>query len=230
VDFRHRRSDDVRGAIAGIHAQGGLASINHPTSVGSPWAFADDLPVDHVEVWNGPWGAADEAALEWWIGLLRAGRRPGAVGGSDMHSAAAADQPTGTPVTWVHAAAPTLAGVLDGLRARRVILTRDVRVTRPELRARAGRGRWVAIGSALRRARGPVELAWSAAGSSGERLRLRGSGGAVEDVQLAPGPNSGRLTLTPEAAAAARWVHLEIRDAGGDLAALTNPIFLEGAP
>jgi hypothetical protein len=229
VDFRHRRSDDVRDAIAGIHAQGGLASINHPTSDGSPWRFADDLPIDLVEVWNGPWRADNQAALDWWIGLLAAGRRPGAVGGSDMHSAAPADQPAGTPVTWVRTAAPTLAGVLDGLRARRVILTRDARVPRPELRARSARGPDVAIGGALPRGRAPVELAWSAAGSGGERLSLRGAGGTLVDVRLAPGPNSGRLTLTPEVAAAARWVHLEIRDAADDLAALTNPIFLEGA-
>ena len=65
----------VCSAMDAIHAQRGLASVNHPASDGSPWTHGVNLPFDLVEVWNGPWRPENAAALDWWAGLLRSGRR-----------------------------------------------------------------------------------------------------------------------------------------------------------
>jgi len=227
VDFRHTTADQVRSAIDVIHAQGGLASVNHPGSDGCPWTHGPDLPFDLVEVWNGPWRPENAAGLDWWAGLLQSGRRTAAVGGSDMHSTAPPGQPVGTPVTWVLATAPDQDAILDGLRVGRVIVTRDVSVALPALRVIDGSERVADIGATLP-VRSPIDVVWRADDQAGRRLAILSCEGKVANVDLGSDRAAGRIHLDGPAALAAGHVRIEIRDDEGPVA-LTNPVFLEGS-
>jgi hypothetical protein len=227
VDFRHSTAPQVRSAIDAIHAQGGLASVNHPASAGSPWTYGPDLPFDLVEIWNGPWGPENAAALDWWAGLLRSGRRPTAVGGSDMHSTVVGGQPVGTPVTWVLAASSERDAILSGLRAGRTIVTRDGSVRLPDLRVIDGAGQIALIGASVS-VGGPIDVSWRADDHAGRQLRILSCTDPIETTDLRLGREEGTVRLEAAAAAAARHVRLEIRDDEGLIAA-TNPIFLEAS-
>jgi hypothetical protein len=227
VDFRHSTAQQVRCALDTIHAQGGLASVNHPASDGSPWTFGMDLPFDLLEVWNGPWRPENAAALDLWARLLRSGRRTTAVGGSDMHSTAPRGQPVGTPVTWVLAASPERASILGGLRAGGTIVSRDGSVRLPELHVIDGGGQIARIGAAVS-VGGPIDVAWQADAHPGRQLRILSCDGLIGTADLRSAQARGTFRLDAEMAVAARHVRLEIRDAD-ELIAMTNPIFLEAS-
>ncbi|MGH2464734.1 MAG: CehA/McbA family metallohydrolase [Candidatus Limnocylindrales bacterium] len=225
VDFRHASPGQVSRAIDAIHAQAGLASINHPASHGSPWTYGPDLPFDLVEVWNGPWRAENERALDWWTELIGPGRRVTAVGGSDMHSSARRDQPVGTPLTWVRAHRRDRGAIIDGLRAGRAIVTRDRWIGLPRLSVVDAAGTSHGVGSSVALG-GALEVRWVAEGHAGHELRLLSRMGPIQAVEVAPNQSSGSIRLGPAERSAAGHVRLEIRAAGEPLA-LTNPIFLE---
>jgi hypothetical protein len=227
VDFRHSTADQVRSAIDAIHAQGGLASVNHPASDGSPWTHGMSLPFDLVEIWNGPWRPENAAALDWWAALLRSGRRTTAVGGSDMHSTAPRGQPVGTPVTWILAASPDRDSILRGLRAGRTIVTRDGSVRLPQLHVIDGARRIARIGAAVT-VGGPIEVEWQADAHPGRQLRILSCDGLIGTADLRSDQARGTIRLEAAVAAAARHVRLEIRD-DEELIAATNPIFLEAS-
>ena len=215
-------------ALATIHAQGGLASVNHPCSDGSPWTMGADLPFDMVEVWNGPWSPDNEAALAWWIAILAAGRRPTAVGGSDTHGRGAAEHPVGGPATWIAAAGADVPAVMESLRAGQVVVTRDATVAPPRLWARAACGPIAEVGGTLATAES-VEVGWDAPGHAGHSLAVKAADRTVAGMPVASDVCAGTVVLEAGEALGARFVRLEIREADGDVVALTNPIYLEGA-
>jgi hypothetical protein len=234
IEFRHTSADGVAAAIAAIHSQGGIASVNHPTSADMPWRHGTALDLDAVEVWNGPWSAEDDAALDWWEAILSGGRRVTAVGGSDTHGPGPGEQPVGTPTTWLLAAGTDRAPLVDAIRSGRVILTRDAATPPPELWVerrgdRAGVGETLATDAGAsapvahwRLRRGAV----TDAGIRERRVRLVVDGVVWDDVEV--GDRSGGSLPLAGAERASR-VRLEIREPGGELVAATNPVYLEGA-
>lgn len=79
---------DVRRLIGEIREGGGAVSLNHPLEPGMDWTFglsAEELPVDLIEVWNGPWHKANQDALTFWHRELAGGRKLIMTGGSDTH-------------------------------------------------------------------------------------------------------------------------------------------------
>ena len=209
IDFRVGDALDMMGVVERIHAAGGLASVNHPLDRDCGWTFGDDLDVDAIEVWNGPWSTDDDAAIEWWDRLLAAGRRVVAVGGSDTHGPAGDEQPAGTPTTWLEAEGGDLPAVIDAIRAGRVALTRDPSI-RPPVLASADSDlgpsiRWrirdLASASARLIADGAVAEIWNVDGSDAAgSWPLRATGGLPDHVRL------------------------EIRAPDGALLAMTNPL------
>jgi len=123
------------------HMNGGLCSINHPKTDGPPWEYTLDLPVDAMEVWQGPWPWHNEESLAAWEGLLKAGRRLPAVGGSDYHCPAGAETGLlrlGQPTTWVKATQRSVPGVLEAIRAGRVSISAAPDGPRLDLQAQGG--------------------------------------------------------------------------------------------
>lgn len=122
----------IEAAVADVHANGGLVSINHPAlalgdaCIGCAWDH--DLPagvIDAVEIGTGdilkPGGFFSDRAVAFWDALCDAGGRPAAVGGSDDHSggqaAGALDSPIGSPTTLVFAETLSVDALLAGVRA-----------------------------------------------------------------------------------------------------------------
>jgi hypothetical protein len=145
--------EDLEAAIAATHAAGGIFSINHPMLPGIPWPW-DTRDIDAMEVWNSGFGLGDPtytaADLEAWEAdhgpaspiFARAAQRQGGsasvqglvlyeallsrgvhvalVGGSDRHVALL----PGFPTTWIRAATPDVAGLLQGIRDRHTFVSR----------------------------------------------------------------------------------------------------------
>jgi hypothetical protein len=222
VDFRNRTPAQMRRSFDEVHRQGGLVSVNHPFGGTSPWELGDETAAaaDTIEVWNGPWSPDERCAIDWWAGLLAGGARPTAVGGSDCHSfRRRKGQSLAGPTTWVKAASRDRDGVIEAIRAGRVVITARPDTPRPELTA------WV--GS---RSSGP-----------GETLDVGGDDAIDVTTDLdgdAPGlavrilsdrglEASGAPRATFRIAAAGRrFLRLELDAADGSVAALTNPIHL----
>ncbi len=232
VEFRHADAAGVARAIDLVHAQGALASVNHPTSGGMPWRHGTDLDIDCLEVWNGPWSAEDDRAIEIFDAILDTGRRVVAVGGGDSHGPGPDEQPVGTPTTWVQAEGTSLAAILDAIRSGRVVLSRDPRTPPPGLELALGGERWGIGDQAPRRDDLGARWWWDPAGPGVDSIpdegvvHLLADGRIIGTAGLADG-RSGSWPL-PGAGGVGR-IRLEIRDAGGALVAMTNHVFIREA-
>jgi hypothetical protein len=210
-----------------VRAAPGLCVAAHPHApyVGGQLGYPFEL-FDAVEVWNGswtsdvPWQADNETALaEWGRGLasgVAAGRWLPAVGNSDAHLPGQ----LGTPQTVVLADELTPTAVLAGLRAGRswIAASRDVELS---LTASAG-ARVAGIGGVLRAEQ--VVVAVSVRRVASGRVSFHTEQGRVHSATLPP---SGTGEVTWEARASdAGFVRVEVRDRGGAMAALTNPVQL----
>ncbi len=123
LDFRVKDASELRRVIDAAHAQGAIVSAAHPTMTGVEWTFGYELPLDCFEVWHGRAGPLNAVTLEMWDGMLSAGRRVTAVGGSDVHIGKPGSPIVGQPTTWIRAPGRTPAELLDGLRRGRVTVT-----------------------------------------------------------------------------------------------------------
>jgi hypothetical protein len=142
LDAGDQAADTINAMADGLRSAGGVFQANHPAyRVGLDaevhpcgpggcsdcqtmhWTYGFDVLPDTVEVWN-PSVARSDVSEEYWECWLDRGERIGATGGSDshwlsLHGVAGPGQPT----TWVLAPEPTLAGVLEGLRAGRTSIS-----------------------------------------------------------------------------------------------------------
>ncbi|QHW31988.1 CehA/McbA family metallohydrolase [Paenibacillus rhizovicinus] len=123
-DFRVVTAEQADGVLIEAQARGAFVSLNHPFCPACPWELGFDAPYDAVEVWNGPWRALNERAVAWWHGQLAQGRRLVALGGSDTHRVDRFVK-HGRPTASVWTESDTVAGLLDGIRRGRVVLSFD---------------------------------------------------------------------------------------------------------
>jgi hypothetical protein len=133
ADHVYDNSVGVAALRDALRADGGAFQINHPREGGEEdWAPGHDVVPDTVEVWNIsrlyqpplPSASDNDAAIAFWEGFLDAGHHVAATGGSDSHWAAtSAFQGAGSPTTWVFATEPSEAGVLEGLRQGRTMIS-----------------------------------------------------------------------------------------------------------
>lgn len=174
-DFRCRTADDIRAIIELAHSQGALCSINHPKTGGPAWEYGFDLPVDALEVWQGPWPYRNAESLALWDRLLAGGWRVPVVGGSDYHCPGGEETNLlrlGQPTTWVQATERSVAGVLGAIQRGRVCISARADGPRLEIGARSAEGA-AEMGGALSVAAGaPVEVTTTIWGGNGLRLRL----------------------------------------------------------
>jgi hypothetical protein len=223
IDFRYRPGDgQLHRFVDRVRGAGGVAIANHPqrrSHKGCGWDF-DASEMDAVEVWNGAWSGSDDEAVRLWDGLLRAGRRLVAVGGSDSHNS---DQPIGHPQTVVGAAGLNREAVVAALRAGHAYVAADSRV-QLDLGAESD-GASVGMGGRLvARADQTVSVTLRVGGVPGSRVTLHTDLGVVHEA-IVDQPVAAVLWET--VSDATRYVRAEVRTARGEMLALSNPIWIE---
>ncbi len=183
-EFRCRDDATMTRIIDAVHADGGLFSVNHPKDNGPPWEYSSNLPFACVEVWQGVWESNNHQSLTLWDSLLLQGRRVVAVGGSDKHVEPFTGEPKsydiGTPTTWVYAEELSTPGILGGIQAGRVFVSKDPQGPELHLAADADGDELyeVMMGGELITAAGqPVMLRAHVAGGRGLVLRIVSSEG-----------------------------------------------------
>jgi hypothetical protein len=237
-EFRATNDRAMRQIRERARARGHLFSVNHPKPGGPPWAFNDTFAPDAVEGWQAPWFLGNSLSLAFWEGLLRQGQRPTLVGGSDKHqgpfSGHLSAYEVGTPTTWIHAARLSESGILDGIRAGRVYVSRDPSGPRLSLTARAA-GHEASMGEVLEVRReeeitfhcqvcdAPLSCLLRIVGRRGEMARVRIAGSAWDHTWTERATEDGYTRVevieSPDAP-------LEGDPAALMAYALSNPIYL----
>jgi predicted metal-dependent phosphoesterase TrpH len=211
-----------------VRRGGGLSVVAHPFAPYPTGTFMHACSgFDVVEVWNGqwasslPWQADNEAALSAWARSLADGAHGEwlpAMGNSDTHLAGQ----IGHPHTVVLAEELRSEAVLAGIRSGRSWIaashTVEVSFTVSAGRRVAGIGEQISVAS-----NAPVA-----------RVEVRGVPSGVLSIHTEHGrayqeglPAAGTSTVVWNIPAAdAACVRVEVRDENGEMAALTNPIFL----
>ncbi|QDP98668.1 phosphoesterase [Microlunatus elymi] len=243
VDWRYRSRDDVLDEYQKqVHLAGGLCIAAHMYCpwIGCEWKFGFD-GMDATEVWTGPWGWDDDAAVSTWANLLTQAadglhRWLPAVGNSDAHGPS---NVIGLPQNVVLADNLNRESILAGMAAGHTWIAESSAV---DLRFTAAGGRRTAgIGDRLEVSSGTeVTVTLQASGVPNGTVRLLTDEGQMLQSSL---PDSGSGTVSwvtkPEIAA---FVRAEVRhpladgSSGGTtmnpafgfgaMAALTNPIWL----
>jgi hypothetical protein len=108
--------DEVKAHFISAHERGATIIVDHPFDENCPFLFdINSLPIDAIEVWNGPMRESNLKAVGFWQTLLAAGKRIPISGGSDFHR----DTPflfPGGPTTCVYAMSNSPADILAAVR------------------------------------------------------------------------------------------------------------------
>jgi hypothetical protein len=227
-----------------VEAAHALISVNHPGQpsgeicMGCGWTAETDWSrIPAMEAINGGALAAfgpegPLSGIPVWEARLNAGFRITAVGGSDNHDAPAESGKAttiGLPTTVVHAPELSQAAILEAIRQGHVFV--DVWGTRDrllEVEARAGDLRAEMGDELAAPAHTIVRLAAHVAGApQGAVLSLAGDGaGLVAPFDHGLGAADARRTFELTADARAHWLRVDVRDSGGKLLILGNPVYL----
>jgi hypothetical protein len=227
--FEWRLDTDARHTMPFLAQQvldaGAFFIIAHPEAPGDPecsgchWEYEDMTPgnAPAVEIWNGSWSPYNELSLQLYYRWLNAGHRLVATGGTDMHGdPGSAPLRQGTNAVY----AEELSGeaVLSAVRRGHSYLTAG-----PELifTGRTESGAHAINGDVLPDEPVTLAVAWSGA-HPGDVLRLIVDG-RVHDQR--PAGETGDAAW-PLARGSARWCTVELRDEGGRMWAVANPIFI----
>jgi hypothetical protein len=180
---------------------GAVVSVNHPKPLGPPWEYANAMGFHAIEVWNGTWPEHNEVSLAWWDSLLRQGRRVLAVGGSDTHNLRnPSGDRLGRPTTWAYLGADRSAsGILSALRGGSVFVSHDV------------------DGPQLYFSRDAVRVV----DAHGATLILISERGVEHSITVAS------ADWTTSIGVDSQYVRAEVRDARGEMLALSNPVWLD---
>ena len=129
--LRDPRTGTIQEFLRSAKASGAYVSAAHPLGASLAWRFFPDgaadpaARTDAIEVWTGPFQPDDQASVDAWDAMNRAGQRLVANGGSDLHGVKNTNGfYAGTPTTVVHAPALSKPAVLSALKAGRSFITR----------------------------------------------------------------------------------------------------------
>ena len=232
VDWRIKDGDTMTDRAKDIMAAGHTFVIAHPMAEGHPWCagchwqFADVFPgpARLVEIWNGPWDPAkNELGLRLFQTWLNAGYRMRATAGTDIHGPQGPDVRVG--YNRVRAEAFSESAILAGIRAGRNVLTNGPVLG---LEGRAGDA-LAGVGEELSSGAG-LELAvdWADVPPRSELTIVSGGEGGTEIRHIAPAEDTGRLTCALGDLPPRSWAMASLRCAGGEMLAITNPVFVAG--
>ena len=222
----------MRELAAMVTAGGGLFVIAHPMAPGDPvctgcdWQYPDMMPgtAGLVEVWNGEWSAYNEDGLALWYRWLNEGHHLTATAGTDTHGPASQPQPR-LGFNVVYAEALTEPAILAAVRDGRSYLSADGFSL--ILTAKASDGRSARMGETIAAKTGEsiaINVIWTqAANLPGTELKLIVNGQPFESIT--PDQSGSHAWAIPVTANS--WIVAELRDAAGQMCALTNPIFVQ---
>jgi hypothetical protein len=227
IDWRVRPNAGEMPRLArSVDGREQLFVIAHPMANGDPcctgcaWRFGDMMPgpARAVEVWNGPWDgdSNNENALALWYDWLNQGLRLVATAGSDTH--ARADYGRHPAFSVVHADALSEAVLIRAIRAGHLYLSAGPHLSFDacgEDGSRAAMGDEVAGEASF-------SLHWADC-ASGALVRVMLNGRSfIERAADRQGGLDWRLS-----AREADWALVEVRAPGGEMLALTNPIYMK---
>lgn len=225
IDWRVRPGErTMSDMIREVEAAGGLFVIAHPMCPGDPfctgcmWEYADVMPgaARVVEVWNEHWDSYSNnaASVALWYEWLNQGHRLAATVGTDIHGAPADGRVYAFNV--VYAEALSEKAVLDGVRQGHLYLSSG-----PELSFTgiSGTGETAMMGDPLHGGDYTLRLAWSGC-RAGDRVRW------IVDGVPAAESDAGEAGTQERELRGKHWCLVEIRDAEGNMRALTNPIHM----
>lgn len=240
---------DVRRAWRLARLQGAVQSLNHYGADAEYWdrtfAAAPDLvdALDVMEVWNIWWplnAATNDVSIARWEAWLNEGRRIGAVGGSDAHTATGT---LGFPTTVVYARSLSMLGILDGIRRGRTYVTQSHPATgrrtmllyeaRPELDFRARSSAAPSLDAMLgdEVPPGPVELHVAVRHAHGPVVVIRGG---VEIARFdAHEPGADVTETVMDDAPAGSWYRVQMREGDAESSAMllfSSPIYVGRGP
>lgn len=223
------RGATIAAAIANVHGQGGLFSINHPLldvgdlCIGCGWHHPiDPAEIDGVEVQTGIL-----PGLSYWESLVAQGSHAAAMGGSDDHRAGQnlgpLDSPIGSPTTMVYADELSVDAIVRGVRDARTV----VKLTGPQAPM---------IDSELsgRRAGDTVfaqtaTLHATVTAGNGMTLRVIKNGSVVDQVSVQGDPFTHDFQTEAPPTGEDRY-RLEVADTPTHLQTVTSYVWLQRAP
>lgn len=229
----HARIDEF---IAAVDAMGAYTAAAHPSGLHLAWQFTEEGIAEPRrrthgwEVWTGPWTPDDDMSLVTWDRMLSLGQRVVANGGSDLHGV----QNTGgfvlgTPTTVVYADRLSTDGIVAGLKAGRVFVTRrpDGVEVYPEV---THSGRTAGMGGEVFGDVGDlVRVAVRVRGAAGMRVTTKGKDGLVLDWRVLR-TDDEVVELTTPIPLGGGYVRVEVRGEAsgseGSMEAISNPVHL----
>ncbi|MBK5107616.1 MAG: CehA/McbA family metallohydrolase, partial [Anaerolineales bacterium] len=215
-------------------AQAGLLnSINHPLL--HPWSWrypGTDLSFIHcVELWNDLYWPgnvyANPKTVNLWTKWLNAGYQVTAIGGSDYHYLPKPDQQLygerlNQPTTHVYAEQLSAPAILEGLRRRRVYVSKGPKL---EFQAQVD-GNIYYLGDDLGKQTGNLEIG-IVINDGPERIiaQVVKNGEIISNEQIMVPDTTIEFSYQVESAEPA-WYRVEVLDLNWELLTITNPIFL----
>ena len=237
IDWRYRPADDELPRFTDrVRRLGGLAIAAHPwvPIPSTKWDFGYDYTaMDAIEIWNGPWTLDDHFGVEHWHAMLVAGHYVPVLGNSDSHHDG---QTVGLAQSVVRASSLSTGAIVRALKGGHCWIAESSAV---DLTFEATLGTSTAsCGDRLEAAPGDqVVVRLDVSGAPGCLVQIRGPLGPLAGSAT---DAAGTATVTVTVAAGlASFVRAEVRrpspevvvnpledSPGGEMVALTNPIFL----
>lgn len=213
-----------------VAAQGGTFIIAHPGSVGDPyctgcqWEYPELMPGSArcVEVWNGEWvsDANNEASFQLACQWMNQGYRMALTAGTDNHGDRPNERPY--PSSVVYAQELSERGILAAVQAGHLYLSRGPRLQLEaglqDQHAMMGDVVYASEGSAIQ-----VNASWEdcSPGAQAEWI----VDGRIERRFQPDRAGSQQWNLP---GGKTHWALFALRDAQGNMLALTNPIYFDG--
>ncbi len=222
-DFRVEQNDgNLPTVIDQAHKQGALFVIDHPFTPKFPWLFPEKewSKADALEVWNGPWSAEDQQAIEYWDRLLCKGRHIPAVGGSDNHKG---NSPI-YPATWVYSRNLSQPAIIEALRKGHTFISEKVKG--PKLILSACNGKLIPGDTAHIDKKQTLPIQVDVSGAKGMKLRII-SFQAEKMILIRSNDAKINRTLKIKLNNKHGYIRAELIKPDGKIAALTNAIYIE---
>lgn len=113
---------------------GAVQSLCHPLCTLCPWKMdLNGVIFDLIEVWNGPMRKDNLRCIEFWDGMLRAGKKIPMLGGSDFHRDYVITDLLAEPTTRVYVKSASAEDILEALKQGRSVVTHGPKTTMLEL-------------------------------------------------------------------------------------------------